>query len=29
MDNAIKMCTTTVLKDNIDGTLEGTWLLTE
>jgi len=29
VDNAVKMCKTSVLQDNVDGTVEGTWLLTE
>jgi len=29
VDNAIKMCKTAVVNDDVDGTVEGTWLLTE
>ena len=29
MDNAVRMCKTSVIQDTIDGTVEGTWLLTE
>jgi len=29
VDNAVKMCKTSVVKDDVDGSVEGTWLLTE
>jgi len=29
VDNAVKMCKTSIIKDDVDGNVEGTWLLTE
>jgi len=29
VDNAVRICKTSILTDDIDGDVEGTWLLTE
>jgi len=29
VDNAVKICKTSVIQDDIDGALEGSWLLME
>jgi len=29
VDNAVKLCKTSTVQDDVDGDVEGTWLLTE
>ena len=29
VDNAVRICKTSVMKDDVDGAIQGTWLLTE
>jgi len=29
VDSAVQLCKTSIIKDDVDGNVEGTWLLTE